>query len=497
MDKKLVVSPKTMLSADQATMKSEGISETDLIARVTANLYDAMAGTGCFDGVQAITVIAGPGNNGADAVALAMRMMDAGNIVTTYVLGEANKYAPALKQYCRDHGKTNQVLGAAALEELKATLAVSDLIIDGMFGINLDRALQGVFLDVANLINHANAQVLSIDIPSGMDARNGQAFKGTIIADQTFIVLPLKTGNLMQDAADHHGTMHFVEVGITPHAASDQVLIDHSSLANIMSPRKKNTHKYAYGNVLIVGGHRQMEGAPVLSAHAAYKSGCGLVKILFDATADATHHCSPEVQKSRLRDPKDILDDLEKVDAILFGVGLGRDNQEYTSVLEALIQMNRPLIVDADGLYYLKPLLDNKTLDFSNVLITPHVGELARLLDKTSSEINTDPLSHVRALSRKNLNVLLKGPSSIIAGPDEIRHLHLPEPALAKAGSGDALAGMILTFMAQGHHPLDSAVYGLYLQHRAVRFCLKNAHEATILPSEVISALSSVINVLQ
>ncbi len=492
-----VLTPKMMMDADRDTLNRDNITSFDLMLKASKALYDYILSQNLIKKEDRILILCGPGNNGGDGLCLGHFLKQTHAHVQA-LFPQSKKPNQALEKAHKTLEPLPEVVTLNALDQdVTERIERADVIIDGLFGINLDRALSGLYETLVNQVNQSHALKISLDIPSGLNAYNGLALGTAFKADHTFIIQDYKTGNLLFDAEDFHGQRHRIEVGIKADDASKHHhIVDTKKLKPILPKRKINTHKYNHGVSLIIGGSKGMEGAPILSALAAYRSGAGLIKVLNDKSARFIHQMQPEIQIDQLTKNKDIQPHLTKKDAVLFGGGLGR-NDDYTDVLKTLLDSKLPLIIDADGIDHLKKHLKHN-LKTHNVLITPHVGELANLFGVPSHEILLDPFTPLKYLVETyDLNVLLKGPSNILMTKTGSYHIHTPNPALAKGGSGDVLAGIILSFIASGMDIKTAVFKAIALVNTAVDALLKSHHEASILPTDVINALSSTLFMLK
>lgn len=490
-----VLSVDDVTQADQATLKRLDIDAFMLVDRVAKALFEQFKQLGYLKQKPNVLVMAGPGNNGADGLMFAHYLKQHLPVVTTVFIGDETHASLPVKQALKTLDDVVKIDPTQTLKAIPKQLT-HEIVIDALFGIHLNRPLDGVYQAAVNHINALNCHVISIDIPTGVNASNGLAYPDTIKADETYVIYPYKPGTFMQDAPDYHGNIYAIDVGIKPHQQTvfQTVLPLHKAT---LKKRRLNTHKYDYGMALIIGGHKGMEGAPYLSAKAALSSGTGLVTIAYDSTAELIPPSTPEIQKHRTNDVEEVYHMLQKVDVIVFGVGLSRENDDYKALLKHCIQLKKHIVVDADGLHYLKPWL-HSTLDMSRVVITPHMGELAHLFDVSSKTVKTDPLNYMKQLTDQGLTVLLKGVTNIIAHQNQRYYIPVKLPALAKAGSGDVLSGIVATFIKQTPHDLPHAlIQAVMLQTHATKHVLKTKHEATILPTDIINALSSGLNVLK
>jgi len=466
--KKRVLTPEEMRRSDKATLAKKGIREFDLMEDAARAIYGVMEDEGILEDIERAVVVSGPGNNGGDGFGLARHLMAEGIAVVLFLVGDEEQLRDPARELLdtlrQEVGALHIIRSLADIGLLEKRLADCELAVDALFGIGLEGAVKGVAAQVIDCLNETSAMVVSLDVPSGLNAYNGIAEGKAVKADHTIVVQALKTGNLLADALDHHGVIHVADAGILMASSlTERYLIEDGSFAGILPPRKKNTHKYDYGNILVIGGNRSMEGAAVLSAEAALRSGAGLARILSPAKADSGRTpCPPEIMRNAYAEVSDITPFLQKATAAAFGMGLGRDNPVDTEILGKLLEKNIPTVIDADGLHILQGILE-KTPSLEKVVLTPHAGELAALHETTSMAVNRDPFYHTTSLvNRFGATVVLKGPVTLIA-TDSVQYLSaLGTPGMATAGTGDVLSGVIARFLGQSDEPSLAAAHGVY-----------------------------------
>lgn len=250
--------------------------------------------------------------------------------------------------------------------------------------------------------------------------------------------------------------------------------------------RKKHTNKYDYGNIIIFGGSIGFFGAPSLSALAAYRTGSGLVSIALEEDDYFYYvNLTPEVMVKRFLDVEEALRLVENKDAILFGPGL-EDNAMNEKILRALLDQKVPLVIDATGITILKRINGEKRLD--NVILTPHMGEARRFLD------SEDPESCIKKLTERGATVVLKDAVTNIYKDDYVAQLDYGNPGMAKAGSGDVLAGIIVSLLGQKYSLLEAAKYGVYVHQMAGHLAVERIGEHSILASDIIAAIAEALH---
>lgn len=411
-----------------------------------AEVARAMAG----DRGGAVLVLAGPGNNGGDALVVARRLREWFFDVTVVFRGDAAKLP-------RDAAAAYRAFVAAG----GATIAgipdgwTGALIVDGMFGIGLARPLAA---DYAALVDRANASgvpVLALDVPSGLDAETGVAFRPAIRARATATFIGLKPGLLTGDGVDLCGAISVHDLGVDATAVSARGhRLDWSALAaalpDVLRRRLRNVHKGTFGTLAIVGGAAGMTGAPLLAGRAAVHAGAGKLWVGF---ADAGHPPvdwgQPELM---LRAADDVLG--AGASALVCGPGLGTADTAKTLVARAAAE-GVPLALDADALNLIAAdasLAAAVAARKAPTLVTPHPAEAARLLAQSTADVQADRLAAAQAIAAKlNASVVVKGAGSVLAHPDGDWDVNASgNPGLSSAGTGDVLSGFAGAFLAQG-----------------------------------------------
>ena len=403
-----------------------------------------------------VLIVAGPGNNGGDALVAARHLKDSWLQVDVVFTGEAAKLPPDAKQAHAAWLATGGILLDAIPEK------GYDLVIDGLFGIGLSKPLQGIYPDLIHQINALDAVVLAIDIPSGLGADTGRVMGAAVIADHTLTFLGLKPGLFTLDGVDYAGLVHESDLGVEITEPADGWLID--DIPALPAPRTRNSHKGTYGSVGILGGDHGMVGAALLTARAALLTGAGRVYVgLMAENAPAVDYGQPELM---LRNALDVLD-MPHLTALVIGPGLGRSAQAHL-VTQRALRYPAPLLLDADALALLAEHADLRQLLVERshpTLLTPHPGEAATLLACSTADIQADRLAGTHEISEKyQATTLLKGAGTVIAAPGSPWFINTSgNPGLATAGMGDTLAGIIGALAAQGLGLDQAALLGTYL----------------------------------
>ncbi len=437
-------------------------------------------------------VLAGPGNNGGDALVTARILREHGYRVNTVLIGDSARLpvdaAAALQNWREDDGS---ILSAIPAD------GHWDLIIDGLFGIGLERDLDGEYLELVKQVNRMETPVLSLDIPSGLDSETGQPFRAAVQADYTLTFIGLKPGLFTAYGPDCCGEIYLDTLGLShdllPPAKGH--LIGADEVSRYLKPRHRNSHKGMLGNVGVLGGAESMSGAAILAGRAALLLGAGRVYVgLLAENAPAVDLQQPELM---LRGPDALLQ--MDMDCLIIGPGLGLSARALGYLQQALMS-DLKLIIDADALTLLgahtelQDLL--KTRKAVNIL-TPHPTEAGRLLGCSNHEIQQDRIGSAQVLaSRFNSLLVLKGAGTVCAFPDESWHINPSgNPGLSSAGMGDILCGMTGALLGQRLSAEKATLLAVYLHGLAADELVKNGTGPIgLTASEVAGMARSLIN---
>jgi hydroxyethylthiazole kinase-like uncharacterized protein yjeF len=372
-----------------------------------------------------------------------------------------------------------ELLRAAGWEE--RALGEADVVIDALFGTGFHGAPRDDAARAIAQINDARAPVVSVDLPSGVNASTGEIDGAVVDATVTVTMHGPKVGLAVAPGRFHAGDVVVADIGI-PARDTEHRLVD-DAILHLVPRKRDNDTKYTSGSVLVVGGSPGMTGAVCLTAEAAFRADAGYVAI-------ATHAAAMAVVEARVLEavkaPLDRVDDLaERASAVAIGPGLGRGEEERTLVRRLLRDLSVPMVVDADALFELEPA------DWPGPrVLTPHSGELARLLDR--DDVDAHRLDAVRdAADRFGCVVLLKGADTLVAAPGEgVLVCTTGTPALATAGSGDVLTGIVAAFLAKGIDARLAAAAAAYAHGRAAEL----GPERGLIASDLVEALPDVLS---
>ena len=447
-----VLTPQEMARADARAIAA-GTPETVLIERAAAAVARHALRMLAGPYGRRVVVVAGKGNNGADGIGAARRLSDRGIGVAVFALAGGIDHAA-----------------------FAGALARADLAIDAMFGTGFRGVLAGDAAFIADALADAAVPTLAVDIPSGVDGATGETHGSAVRADETVCFAALKTGLLFEPGRSHAGRVEVADIGIDVGEPTLHVL----DVADLRLPhRLPDAHKWTSG-ALIVGGSTGMVGAPLMASHAAARCGAGMVVCALPGPEAAARASTGEIVARALPATDDgsldadaagvVLKDVERFHAVAIGPGLGRDERTQAAVRQIVAECARPIVVDADALNALAvdlaPLRQRHRAGFPPAILTPHSGEYARL---AGAPAGADRVAAARDLAnRTDAIVLLKGPGTVVAAPGGNAIVNRTDtPALATAGTGDVLTGVIAGLLANGAPPFDAATSGAYVHGRA------------------------------
>ncbi|NBV16428.1 NAD(P)H-hydrate dehydratase [Janthinobacterium sp.] len=455
-------------------------------------------------GHRRVLVLAGPGDNGGDALEAAAHLAGSGIEVLVWLAPEARATSPERElALVRAGGSAARFIEAdTSMASAAVGAAPWDLVIDGLFGIGASRPLAGECRDVVQLVNQLDCPVLALDVPSGLHADTGAVDGVGIRATHTLTFIGDKPGLHTANGRDHAGEVEVASLAIDPSLlpAAKAQLNGLQLFARQLQPRRQNTHKGSYGSVAVIGGAHGMAGAPILSARTALHAGAGRVYIAFPDSPPPFDSGQPELMCRRAQDV-----DFSGLHfaALVAGPGLG-DSVDTVELLQRAFESDSPLLLDADALNLMaaEPELQSALATRTGAgatILTPHPLEAARLLDMTVAQVQADRLGAARQLAAQlGVIVVLKGSGTVIAAQDGSVVINATGgPALATAGTGDVLAGLCGSLLAQGWPEWEAALGAVWL-HGAAADALVASGEGPIglTAGELIPAIRKLINAL-
>ncbi len=529
----MLVDAKTMRTLDRKTIKDYGIKGLVLMENAGRGLSEAVAEILDAElevsGRARVSIICGKGNNGGDGFVAARHLRNDGYEVEVFMTvpisafsGDAGTNARIWKKM---GGTCFKVSSAKEIESSLSRLRHSAVVVDALFGTGLTGEVKGVSRALIEVINSLSAVIVSVDIPSGLDATTGKVLGEAVMADLTVTMAYPKLGFFLYPGKDYTGDIDLVDIGMPPEVAADvkidNYLIDDLLVSELLSSilwRTEDTHKGNYGHLLVAGGSTGKSGAVAMAATAAMRVGAGLVSVAVPKTLTnimeikttevMTIPLSEEVSSAEpsrivMNDAAvgELAGELVGKSALVIGPGLGKVSTGFVDALKGLLnfcaQEGIAVLIDADGLNALAGVDGSSACNLSivkhasengaEIVITPHPGEAATLLGKTIAEVQEDRMRSAEQLRKKTgAIVVLKGASTIVATEEGSFINPTGNPGMASAGMGDVLAGVVGGLMAQGMAVVDASVVGVYLHGMAGDIAAERTGEAGLVATDLI-----------
>ncbi len=476
---------------DAYTIKNEGIASIDLMEKACKAFVKWFSER--FDISKSIGIVCGTGNNGGDGLGIARLLHELGYPVKVWVVKGSIQESG---DFIINKGRLPQQMSCLYVEAIEdGVFTGQDILIDGIFGSGLSRPLEGVYEQAVQEINDSQAKVVAIDIPSGLFA--DQRTTGlSVNADFTVTFQLPKLSFFLPENEQRVGQWCVVNIGLSKtfyrQAQTSIYWIEKKGVGKKILTRRKFSHKGDFGKALLVAGSYGMMGAAVLAARAAMKSGLGLLTVHVPREGyNIIQTAVPEAMASVDVDDRYITDvaAFEDVSAVGVGPGIGQEKQTIGALKKLLEKSSRPMVIDADGLNILSSNSALLHLVPQNSILTPHPGELKRLVGDWTDDF--EKLEKAKALARQIKCILvLKGANTIIITPTGSLYFNgTGNPGMATAGSGDALSGILTGLLAQRLEPLDAAIIGVFTHGFAGDLAAQRVGQISLMASDIIDSL--------
>ena len=476
-------------------------------------------------------IFIGPGNNGGDGLVIA-RHLHQKNAVPLLVFliepeqlkGDSATNLAIVEQLgletliCTSSSNVPQIL--AHIEYLSARYGPPCALVDSIFGTGLDRRVEGHFARAIEIINTLSSTrtipVIAVDTPSGLSSDHGTVLGCCVKARTTATYGHAKVGQVLPESLPLVGDLQIIDIGI-PAEVLERVrvnvaAVDQQALSglNDLLKRPVSSHKGNYGHLFILGGSPGKTGAALLAAKGAIRSGCGLVSICAPSGLNGIYESalaeamtavvqSPDVLSIDDRDI--ILEYLADISCVVIGPGIGQQRETAELVQFLYEQLTVPMVVDADALNILARRKKDLGAPSGTRILTPHPGEMARLLDSTTTQVQADRRSALQSCYEEfktpdsELVIVLKGSASLTTDGDMVWLNRTGNPAMAAGGMGDVLSGLVGSFICQGFEPVDASRYGVYL-HGLCGDNLQTRTGAGFTASELADELPAVLSTM-
>ena len=520
-----VVTSQEMREIDRRTIEEFGIAGQVLMER--AGMAVASKVKELFTQRKTI-VLAGGGNNGGDGIVVARELFNSGWHVKVLLFAKQNKLSPD----CLSQFRSAKRAGVPV--EIRTGITGGDLhsalVVDALFGTGLNKEIKGNLTEVILSLNRSDSPVLSVDIPSGISADSGQVMGVAVNADYTVTFGLPKRGHLLYPGADYAGKLFIENIGFPEELlTSDDLtveLLEKQYISQLIPERPKYSHKGDYGHVLVVAGSKGKTGAAFMAAKACMRAGAGLVTVgVPESLGDVVQSRVTEEMTLSLPDAGDgtlsskassvILRFLaEKADVLCIGPGIGVSDETRKLLAELVTSSRAAMVIDADGINSIDDMaLFGKAQ--APVILTPHPGEMARLLSKKTSppgrgsrksgakglrtQIEQERIITALSFSQETgAYILLKGVPTVLAEPGGRAYINPTGNAgMATGGTGDVLTGMVSSFIAQGMNPTDGGILGVYMHGLAGDIAADKKGEHSLIASDIIDFLPEAFKCLK
>ena len=508
-----VLNAAQMREADRRTIEEIGIPSIVLMENAGRQVVAAMEAMHTDLLERQVAVLCGRGNNGGDGFVVARTLVQRGVDVSVFLMGRVADVRGDARTNLEILGRIGvtvvEVADAQAWELHFSEVSDCTLIVDAMFGTGLNAPLAGFIESVVTDVNASGIPVVSIDVPSGLSADTPDVPGPSIEAGLTVTLAAPKLPLVLPPAELRAGDIVIADIGI-PAEVLDEVdgprldLLTRASMRELLPPRMPDTHKGDYGHVLIVAGSRGKTGAAHLAAVGALRSGAGLVTVATPARClEVVAMMGPEYMTEGIDETADGLDAdaVERIlemarDVIAIGPGLGQQAGTRRFVTSLVDRATMPLVIDADGLNAFTGDPDRLSgRDGRVVIITPHPGEMARLVSMTTEEVQASRIEIARNFaSAHHVYVVLKGHRTLIATPDEKVFINpTGNPGMATGGTGDVLTGMIAAWLAQLLDAEAACKLAVYLHGMAGDLAAADEGEAALTSADLAAHLGDAV----
>lgn len=473
-----VVDSITMRKIDRYCIETLNIKGIILMENAALKIFSEVENKIKEINGKIVTIVCGVGNNGGDGLAVARHLYLNGYEVKVLIIGNLDKASKDFQDNFNILKNINEIhkdgiylefLNENNLHNLKEALKQCDIVLDGIFGTGLKRNIEGVHLSVISLINESSKYIMSIDVPSGLNSDNGKVLTKAVKAHETITLQLYKKGFLNYEAFNYCGKIKVVDIGIPEKVIemlADEVSVTSKEWVVSKIPlRSKISHKGNFGKILVVAGSDEYTGAAYFSAQAAVKSGAGLVSLSTSKNVRKILQSKlAEVMVSEYEDKIKLNKLIDNSNVIAIGPGLGNGKNTFSLVQEVLLREKIPVVIDADGINALKDNLEILFKRQGTTIITPHLGEMSRIINKPISQIEENRMEIAKEFAVKyNTVVLLKGYNTIITDGKKVMINPTGNSSMASGGMGDVLTGLITSFIGQGMEPFEATVCAAFI----------------------------------
>jgi len=507
----IVRTPDRMAKFDGYAINTWGIPSAVLMENAGRNTYRLMKERYLKD-KKRIAIFCGRGNNGGDGFVIGRYALRDDFQTKIFLLCTASD----LKGDAALNMKLYRSIGGKIIEcpdkliGVKDGIRESDIIVDAVFGTGLSKPVGGIEKKVIDAMNASGKQIIAVDIPSGIDGKTGQPRGAAVRATHTFTYGYPKIGQILQPGAFHVGKLTVIDISIPSFIEQkvgfDGRVVDGEMVRGFLKERQPWDHKGTFGHVAVIAGSPGKTGAAVMTSLAALKVGAGLVTLLIPASLNTIVASKlTEVMTYPVKDDgtgyfsissyEEIVDFVGDKDVLVIGPGLSQFHDTTALVRKLYQDLNKPFVVDADGINAFQGHLDIIKRAKKKAVFTPHPGELSRLIDKKAKEINDDRIgAGLQFVNDTGVNLILKGSRTLIVSDRGDLYINpTGNPALAKGGSGDILTGFVGGILSQGYNMLEASIMGAYLHGYIADTWVERKTHMDLLASDLVGGIGDAL----
>lgn len=478
-----VVTAAQVRDMDRLTIQKYAVPSLTLMERAGERITQAILERFGRAVKKGVLVVAGKGNNGGDGLVVARLLKKKRIPVEVALLAKKSELSPDavhnLGAYLKLRGKVTEI-SETSVGLLGERLRSKGLLVDAILGTGIKNAVGGLYAEAITLMNASGVPTVAADIPSGLDSDSGMPLGVALRAEMTVALAYPKLGEVIYPGLNYVGELAVADIGIDWRAVKEVApnieLLERERVSQLVPTREADTHKGTYGHAVVIAGSRGKTGAAILSCRAAMRSGAGLVTLAGPRSLNAIFASSlvevmtEPLQDNAIEEIEPLGDEawrrlLEKKNSLLFGPGIGVNDSTRTMLRWLLRNLEIPWVIDADGLNTLALEIDRLRSARTPPIVTPHPGEMARLIGKDTVAVNRDRVGTARSFAtERRCHVVLKGARTVIATAQGKVFINpTGNPGMASGGMGDALAGILTALLGQGLSAEDTMKLGVYL----------------------------------
>lgn len=482
---------------DKRAIDTMGIPSIILMENAANEVYLRVKDLG-----QSFTVICGSGNNGGDGLAIGRKLVLANKEVDFIIISPRDNYTNDFNVNYNIvdnmNCKISFVKDISDIHNFKEIIRANEIIIDSIFGIGINKNLNQFYKEVINVINESRKNIIAIDVPSGLDCNTGTPMGKAVKATTTYTFEVIKLGFINYKSFKYLGNLEVISIGIPNEVkkliSEEGFILEENDYKSMIRKREIYEHKGDYGRAIIFAGSKGFTGAAYISTEACLKTGAGLTTLVTPVDVqDILSSLLIEAMTLNFNEDEKVKKLINTANAIAYGPGLSSDKFYEDFLLYISKESNCYIVVDAEGINILARRPDILESLKGRMILTPHSGEMSRLVNKSIAEVESNRINIAKEYAKKYESiVLLKGYNSVITDGENVYINTTGNSKMSSGGSGDCLTGMIVSLLAQKHSPLESALIGAYIHGKAAETV--GIGKYSITATEIIEAISIIIH---